>query len=168
MAIGEAGPGPATQAAQSQLLGHHLGASCRILKDHDNSQVEEEDESVGKLIQMDNSIQSQWQQACGLSDMSDELMDGTTWVVKENTGHSALDRLLAIPGVVEKLSLSFHNTQALHQKIDTIPPRAGKWKVGRLHFKNQPDAEFILHYRDPLEAIRSLWGDLSLSEHLAY
>ncbi|KAE9389338.1 hypothetical protein BT96DRAFT_1070394 [Gymnopus androsaceus JB14] len=90
------------------------------------------------------------------------------WVVKDSIGHKSFDRLLSIPGVVEKLGLSYKNVAGLHKAVDSIRPRAGEWKVRRLRFKDRPDEAFILRYRDILEAVKSLWGDPALAKHLVY
>ncbi|KAE9389078.1 hypothetical protein BT96DRAFT_835447 [Gymnopus androsaceus JB14] len=90
------------------------------------------------------------------------------WVVKDNVGHNSFDRFLHIPGVVEKLGLSYHNVRGLHQCIDSICPKAGDWKVRRLRFKDHPNEEFILCHRNILDVVKSLWGDPSLAQHLVY
>jgi len=57
----------------------------------------------------------------------------------------------------------------MHQIIDNdIPDRAGPWKVENLFFHDMPDIAHTIRYRDPIEAIRSLWGDPSLSSILVY
>ena len=74
-----------------------------------------------------------------------------------------------ITQVKEKLGLSFNNIRGLHQVIDEeIPERAGQWKTDILEFSDLPDLSYVIRYRDPLEAIRSLWKDLGLSPHLVY
>ncbi|KAJ3966048.1 hypothetical protein EV361DRAFT_872717 [Lentinula raphanica] len=90
------------------------------------------------------------------------------WVVKDGIGHKSLDRLLSIPGVTDKLGLSYTNIAGLHKKIDALRPRAGEWKVKKLRFKDQPDDDFILRHRDILECVQSLWGDPALADHLVY
>jgi hypothetical protein len=70
--------------------------------------------------------------------------------------------------VVEKLGLSYHNIRALHQKVDKIPERAGDWQTRTLTFKDRPNDKFTVHFRDPVEAIRSLWRDPDLSPHMVY
>jgi Plavaka transposase len=66
----------------------------------------------------------------------------------------------------EKLGLSYHNIQGLHQIVDSIPERAGKWKTSTLTFNDHPEENFVIHHRDVIEAVRSLFGDPSLSQHL--
>ena len=69
---------------------------------------------------------------------------------------------------MEKLGLSFHNTRALHQKIDSIPNRGGEWITKNIRFHDLPDQKFTIRYRDPVKAIQSLWSDPSNSEHFVY
>ncbi|KAG2348106.1 hypothetical protein BDR05DRAFT_876002 [Suillus weaverae] len=77
------------------------------------------------------------------------------WATKEGVGHKSLDCLLSIPGVsnmhldlscsllnskqvVENLGLSFHNTRAMHQIINTIPSRS-LWHTTYLSFPDNPE-----------------------------
>ncbi|KAE9385749.1 hypothetical protein BT96DRAFT_1088746 [Gymnopus androsaceus JB14] len=90
------------------------------------------------------------------------------WVVKDGIGHKSFDCLLAIPGVAEKLGLSYKNFAGLHKHIDSLRPRAGEWKIRSLQFKDHPEQDFGLCYREVIEAVKSLWGDPSLAEHLVY
>jgi hypothetical protein len=52
--------------------------------------------------------------------------------------------------------------------VDKIPERAGEWKTDELNFDDFPDLKYTVRYRDPLEAIRSLWGNPELSSHIVY
>lgn len=61
--------------------------------------------------------------------------------------------------MVERLGLSFHNVRALHSKIDQLPERAGRWVVQELFFDDRPDETFTIRYRNPVDAIRTLWKD---------
>ncbi|KAF8204518.1 hypothetical protein BJ912DRAFT_1017925 [Pholiota molesta] len=90
------------------------------------------------------------------------------WAVKDSPGHNAFNRLLEVPDVVEKLGLSYHNIRALHQKVDSLPDRAGIWKTKKLRFPDRPDEIFTLRYRDPVEAIKSLWKDPELSPQMEF
>ncbi|KAG0693087.1 hypothetical protein DFH29DRAFT_1007669 [Suillus ampliporus] len=67
------------------------------------------------------------------------------WVVQEGIGHKAFDRLLAIPGVKDRLGLAYYNTRGLHQTIDSVPPHA-KWQSTLLAFADKPDHKHELHY----------------------
>ncbi|KJA18013.1 hypothetical protein HYPSUDRAFT_119030, partial [Hypholoma sublateritium FD-334 SS-4] len=70
--------------------------------------------------------------------------------------------------VVEKLGLSYHNIRALHQKIDSMPERAGEWQTKTLRFEDCPDETFTIHHRDPIEAIKTLWRDPDLSPQMTF
>ena len=54
------------------------------------------------------------------------------------------------------------------QNVDAIPQRCGQWFTKRLSFKDRPDDTFTIHHRDPIEAIKGLWGDPAFAEHLVY
>ncbi|KAF9040331.1 hypothetical protein BDP27DRAFT_1244635 [Rhodocollybia butyracea] len=146
---------------------------------------EVEHPTAGACIRMDESLYERWRASHDFS--NDSPMDGSSdkpniytpfasemdwriadWVVKDNIGHSSLNRLLAVPRAVEKLGLSYKNIAGLHKYVDSIRPRAGKWNVRRLAFVDHPDEEFILRHCDVVEVIRSLWGDPSLAKHLVY
>ncbi|KIY52526.1 hypothetical protein FISHEDRAFT_10660, partial [Fistulina hepatica ATCC 64428] len=67
-----------------------------------------------------------------------------------------------------RLGLSYHNTRRLHQKIESIPSRAGIWKTILLSFPDNPEEKFTVRHRDPVEAVRSLWQDPTFAEHIVY
>ncbi|KAF8155895.1 hypothetical protein B0H34DRAFT_513386 [Crassisporium funariophilum] len=90
------------------------------------------------------------------------------WAMKDGPGQNAINRLLSIPGVVENLGLSFHNVRTLHQKIDSMPEKAGVWKTKQLTFDDRPEDIFTIRYRDPIEAIKSLWRDTDLSPTMKF
>ncbi|KAJ3765991.1 hypothetical protein FB446DRAFT_614419, partial [Lentinula raphanica] len=90
------------------------------------------------------------------------------WAVKEKVSQSSFNRLLEIPQVKGKLGLSYDNARSMLNKVDKIPDRAGHWFEKRLSFKDRPQEEFTVRYRDPIEAIKALWGDPSLTGHMVY
>ncbi|KAL1750485.1 hypothetical protein FB107DRAFT_279580, partial [Schizophyllum commune] len=90
------------------------------------------------------------------------------WAVTEGVAQNAINRLLNIPEVMDRLGISFKNYHALNEKLAEIPERAGKWFTRALSLRDQPDEVYILRARDPVEAIRSLWGDPTLAEHLVF
>ncbi|KAG1834650.1 hypothetical protein F4604DRAFT_1944865 [Suillus subluteus] len=89
------------------------------------------------------------------------------WAIQDGIGHKSFDRLMAIPGVAEKLGLSYQNIRGLHKIVDAVPPRA-TWKKRELWFKNDPEDKHIVHHRDPLEAIKTLLGNPAHAEHVVY
>lgn len=52
--------------------------------------------------------------------------------------------------------------------VDQIPERCGPWFTKRLSFKDSPEEFFIVRHRNPIEAIRGLWGDPAFAKHLVY
>ena len=68
----------------------------------------------------------------------------------------------------EKLGLSYANSRAMLECIDAIPNRCGNWYTKQLSFHDHPNEVFTVHHRDPLEAIKALWGDPAFAEHLVY
>ncbi|KAJ3965372.1 hypothetical protein EV361DRAFT_810815 [Lentinula raphanica] len=153
----------------------------------DEEKIVEENLEAARIIRMDSSLETRWRLAHNLE--VDHPMDGSSplpdeafapfatemdwkiaeWVIKDGIGHKSLDRLLAIPGVKEKLGLSYTNIAGLHKKIDNLRPRAGEWKVQKLRFKDdEEDQDFVLRHRDVLQCVQSLWGDPALADHLVY
>jgi Plavaka transposase len=49
-----------------------------------------------------------------------------------------------------------------------IPERAGVWKTTKLSFNERPDKSFTLRYRDPVEAVKTLWKDPQLSPEMVF
>ncbi|KAF5354527.1 hypothetical protein D9757_014017 [Collybiopsis confluens] len=90
------------------------------------------------------------------------------WAIKEQINHSSFDRLLKIPQVKERLGISFSSARAMLKKVDEIPDRCGPWYTKVLSFKDRPDETFTIHHRDPLHAIRALWGDPKFAKDLVY
>lgn len=54
------------------------------------------------------------------------------------------------------------------QTVDTIPDRSGQWFTKQLSFKDRPQEHFTIRHRDPIEAIKALWGDPVFSKDLVY
>ena len=54
------------------------------------------------------------------------------------------------------------------QTVDTIPERSGQWFTKRLSFKDRPTEFFTIRHRDPIDAIKALWGDPAFSKDLVY
>ena len=68
----------------------------------------------------------------------------------------------------ERLGLSFDNAHSVHQIVDSIPPTAGAWYKKNLSFHDRPEEVYPVRHRDIIQAIRSLWGDPTLSQYLVY
>ena len=56
----------------------------------------------------------------------------------------------------------------MFQTVDAIPEHCGKWFTKCLSFKDRPHEYFTVRHRNPIEAIRGLWGDPSFTNHLIY
>lgn len=116
VALGEAGPGPSTQARRDTLANRQLGAKVRTFDAEDLKMDEVEHPTGGARIRMDESLYERWRVSHDF--LNDLPMDGTDtqaniyapfasemdwriadWVVKDNIGHNLLNRLLGIPGV---------------------------------------------------------------------
>lgn len=69
---------------------------------------------------------------------------------------------------MERLDLSYHNSQSMHKKVDSLLERAGKWKTTTLSFQDSQTAKFTIRHRDPVEAIKALWKDPALGKHMVY
>ncbi|KAL0954330.1 hypothetical protein HGRIS_003328 [Hohenbuehelia grisea] len=131
------------------------------LDDNEDSRFYDTNTKAGVVIAMDQSLHERWaamfkvkQQAPDQEgDISMEGSSSSTtspyfpfaseldwrvadWFVKEDPGHSAFDRLLSIPGVVEKLGLSYRNVRSIHGLIDKIPNKGGEWKSQVLRFRD--------------------------------
>ncbi|KAF8233914.1 hypothetical protein L208DRAFT_1264622 [Tricholoma matsutake] len=182
--MGEPGPGPSSSRVSGSY--RQPTSSC-MLDDEDDERIEEVHPTAGKMFG-----EAEIGAGSG-SDGSNTVMDDSSanpyypfaseldwrimwWVVKDGLGHNAFDRLLSIPGSfifafsinLEKLGLSFSNIHGLHQMVDAILDRAGTWRSRTLSFKDTPEDQFIVHYRDVVEAVWSLWvwGDSSFSKEL--
>ncbi|KAJ3486481.1 hypothetical protein NLJ89_g11806 [Agrocybe chaxingu] len=149
--IGEAGPGPSTAQRRNRN-------QVRVLDEDDDTRVVLKDNSAGTWIRMDDTLHQRWSTLYGHGENTTQGDSSSTvdkayapfasemdwriarWVIQDGIGHKSFDRLLSIPGVVEKLGLSFKNIHS----------------------------PFTIRYRNPLEAIKSLWGDPGLASHLVY
>ncbi|KAH9976966.1 hypothetical protein BJV74DRAFT_781398 [Russula compacta] len=161
----------------------------RALDDEDDSRVEDSYVGAGKVIKMNETLHEKWRKTFGSGKDRDgdvEMGNPTppensfhpftseldwriaNWVIKDSLGNNAFDRFLAIPGVKDKLGLSFSNTHAVHELVDKIPDCAGDWTSKYLSFKDHPEEKHIICYRSVVEAIQCLWGDPALSKHLVY
>lgn len=121
--FGEAGPGPSTAAHRNRML------DPRLLDDEEDSRVEIVQPTAGKVICMNDTLHQVWRRHFKSADHDGdiEMGDGhcdagdkngyapfaskmdweiARWMVKEDPGHGAFDRLLEIPGVSLCLTLS--------------------------------------------------------------
>ncbi|KAH9916704.1 uncharacterized protein B0H18DRAFT_884628 [Fomitopsis serialis] len=89
------------------------------------------------------------------------------WIIREDVGQGSLNRFLSIPGVVEKLGLTFKDVRELFIKVDALPDRAA-WKTTSLTFPDRIDEEHLVRYRDILEAIKALLGNPAHAKDIVY
>ncbi len=69
---------------------------------------------------------------------------------------------------MDKLDLSFKDTRTLYKKVDALPDRIGPWHTKVLSFPDNPSEEFVVRYRDALEAVKALLGDPTLAKDIVY
>ncbi|KIY61461.1 hypothetical protein CYLTODRAFT_315315, partial [Cylindrobasidium torrendii FP15055 ss-10] len=67
-----------------------------------------------------------------------------------------------------RLGLSYHNTAGMHDRLEDIPRRAGKWHVKHITYPDRPNEPFTICHQDIIESIQSLWGDPDLEQHIVY
>lgn len=68
----------------------------------------------------------------------------------------------------ERLGVSFRNSQEMLSTVDQIPERCGPWVTKHLSFIDSPNEYFTIRHRNPVEALRGLWGDPAFAKHLVY
>ncbi|KAJ3792209.1 hypothetical protein GGU11DRAFT_819093 [Lentinula aff. detonsa] len=88
------------------------------------------------------------------------------WAMQEKISHRSFDHLLKILQVKERLNLSYSNSRSMLQQVDALPERCGKWYTKQFSFKDRPEEHFTVRHRDPIEAIRGLWGDSAFANDL--
>ncbi|KAG1800739.1 uncharacterized protein HD556DRAFT_1438739 [Suillus plorans] len=153
------------------------------LRNEVDERVKEENTTAGASIRLVETLHECWRRNFGpekdrngdinMLDISSELEaeDGkfapfnseldwriARWVIQDGIGHKSFDRLMVIPGVVDKLGLSFHNIRELHQVVDGVPPRA-QWKTRQLWYRSNPEDKHTIYYRNPCEVTQSLLGN---------
>ncbi|KAJ8074587.1 hypothetical protein PM082_015490 [Marasmius tenuissimus] len=146
--VGKAGPGPSTVAANCRL--NRMLASLPYSLAIDKPEVFSEPHKWGgKVLQMAETMYEKWRvrfrhegnsenDEGQSSDDRDNIYSPfvskldwgiVQWAVQENVGQAAFDRLLKIPGVLERLQLSYKNSRYLNKIINSIPARGSQWKT---------------------------------------
>ena len=69
---------------------------------------------------------------------------------------------------MDNLDLSFKDMRTLYQKVDSLPDRCGPWYTKVLSFLDNPEEQFIVRYRNSLEAVKALLGDPTLQNDIVY
>ena len=67
----------------------------------------------------------------------------------------------------EKLGLSYHNSRALLQRVDSLPERA-EWQERWVSFKDRPGEKHLVQFRDIIQAIRALLGNPKHADKIVY
>ncbi|KAG1845829.1 hypothetical protein F4604DRAFT_1595367 [Suillus subluteus] len=157
-----------------------------------DERVEEENKTAGASIRLVETLHERWRRNFGpekdrngdinMADISSELEveDGkfalfnseldwriARWAIQDGIGHKSFDRLMAIPGVVDKLGLSFHNIRGLHQVVNGVPARA-QWKTRQLWYKSDPEDKHTIYYRNPCDVMQSLLGNPAFTNDIVY
>jgi hypothetical protein len=52
--------------------------------------------------------------------------------------------------------------------MDGLPERSGPWKTETMSFRDRPNEHFTIRYRNPIDAIRSIWKDPVNSPDLVF
>ncbi|KAI0056853.1 hypothetical protein BV25DRAFT_1872634 [Artomyces pyxidatus] len=95
--------------------------------------------------------------------------DVAQWAKELGPSQNAFTKLLAVPGVIEKLGLSYKDSRSLNQTIDSLPDCA-HWQSSTFSIKDEAGVatEHVLHFRDPLESIKMLYSNPAFLEHMSY
>ncbi|KAJ3530821.1 hypothetical protein NM688_g7658 [Phlebia brevispora] len=87
------------------------------------------------------------------------------WAKLRGSGSTAVSELLEIPGVQEKLQLSYKNVRELNRIIDALP-------AARLRFVRDEivvaEEVFDVYMRDVIECLKSLFGDAEFARYLVF
>lgn len=67
----------------------------------------------------------------------------------------------------EKLGLSYHNSRALLQRVDSLPERA-EWEERWVSFKDRPGEKHLVQFRNIIQAIRALLGNTQHADKIVY
>ncbi|EIW74923.1 hypothetical protein CONPUDRAFT_93688 [Coniophora puteana RWD-64-598 SS2] len=88
------------------------------------------------------------------------------WAKLRGPGSTAFTDLLKVPGVCDRLGLSYQNSQELNKIIDTqIPHRRPRFKQDEIVIAGEA---YDVYYRDIIECVRALYGDPDLAQYLVF
>ncbi|EPS93266.1 hypothetical protein FOMPIDRAFT_1084476, partial [Fomitopsis schrenkii] len=184
--------GTSSVEASSSSAPRYVTIRPPILDDDDNDRTYEEDENMAAVIAMAPTVVEQWkayfedaggEDRMDVDDQENEDARGkdakwrpfaseldwkvVSWIVREDVGQNSLNRFLSIPGVVERLGLSFKDVRELFIKVDTIPDRA-TWQTTSLVFPDRPEEKHFVRYRNIIEAIKALLGNPSYAKQIVW
>ncbi|KAI0055041.1 hypothetical protein BV25DRAFT_1816184 [Artomyces pyxidatus] len=87
------------------------------------------------------------------------------WAKMRGPSSTALNDLLAIDEISERLDVPYKNSIQLNAIIDDKLPSRPDFKVNHVTVEGE---SFEFHYRDPLACIRALYGDPDFTPHMVY
>lgn len=88
------------------------------------------------------------------------------WIKVRGPGATAVTELLSIPGLRERLGLSFKNSRELNKIIDTkIPIIRPPFKRTQIHVGDEP---YLMYYRDIVQCIKTLYGNEEFAQYLVF
>ncbi|KAH9913390.1 uncharacterized protein B0H18DRAFT_837744, partial [Fomitopsis serialis] len=156
------------------------------LDDDDDERVVDEDTEAGEVTQVDEDVRRRWlegKEGRSSSNTEDATnSDGknpwepfqsemdwrfASWAIQEGLTQGSIDRALEIPGFQERLGLSYHNSRALLQCVDSLPERA-EWTERLLSFRDRPNEKHLVQFRDIIQAIRTLLGNPEHADQIVY
>ncbi|KAI0724945.1 hypothetical protein C8Q72DRAFT_797673 [Fomitopsis betulina] len=166
-----------------------------LLDDDDDEQDIVEDECHAQVLYTNGEVRAKWMES--LERLQHNLEDGgsrgasedeegeggnknpwdpfkmkaewrfASWAIQEGIKLSFIDRFLDIPGFREKLELSYHNTRALLQHVDSLPERA-EWQECMITIKDHPKEQHLLQFCDIIQAIHALLGNIRHTGKIMY
>ncbi|EGO18842.1 hypothetical protein SERLADRAFT_443811 [Serpula lacrymans var. lacrymans S7.9] len=167
--------------------GPSLHQNSIVLDDNEDERIEVEHPTAGKVISMDKTLHQRWRRefiAAGGDGKDVEMGEASDpkfflfasemdwrvacWAIQDGIGHQSFNWLLSIPGVREKLGLSYHNIHGLHKIVDYSIPSRAEWKSTMISFPDTPNDTYLVQYRNVLSAIRTLLGNPAHAKHIVY
>ncbi|EGO04440.1 hypothetical protein SERLA73DRAFT_148950 [Serpula lacrymans var. lacrymans S7.3] len=167
----------------------NMAGPSKLPDENDEECIEVPHPPAGKVIRMDKTVYERWRREFGAEDMDgdmdmdSDMSDGSgnifapfaseldwrvaCWAIQDGIGHISFDTLMTIPGVTDKLGLSYHNIYGLHKLVDCVPEYA-TWKTRELWFRNSPQHKHMVYHRDFIEAIKSLLGNPAHAKVIVY
>ncbi|KAJ3554685.1 hypothetical protein NM688_g2979 [Phlebia brevispora] len=87
------------------------------------------------------------------------------WAKLRGPGSTAVSELLEIPGVQEKLGLSYKNARELNKLVDVLPATRPRFVRDEIVVA---DEAFDVYMRDVVECLKALFGDAEFARYLVF
>ncbi|KAF7796673.1 hypothetical protein EIP86_007856 [Pleurotus ostreatoroseus] len=87
------------------------------------------------------------------------------WAKLRGPGSTAVSELLEIPGVQERLDLSYKNSRELNKIVDSLPAMRPKFQREELVCAGEA---FDVYMRDIVECLKALYGDAEFARYLVF